>query len=197
MGEIKSALELALERTSQIKSDPGAVRAYEAKNRGKRLFAALREDPKLDLGKAIKSEPKDERRWVQEGLFEVIDANLTLPSSERDLATVDLVVTGLSAVINDRGTVKTLGDQIRQFFSQYLDDRKQLIEGLQKQYAPRLREREQQMAKQYGRPVRIDPATDPEFGKALQDNLGRLQSSYASAFVQVREQLRGMFERSR
>lgn len=196
MGEIKSALELALERTAGIKSDPDALRAKEAKDRGKRLFARLREESTFDVVRAIKAEERDERDWVKEGFFDVLLANLTLPSSRNELDTLDLVMNALPAVIRDQGTIKTLGAQIRQFFEQYLGDREQLIEGLRAQFEPRLREREQALAQQYGRPVRIDPASDPEFAKVLQENLGSLQARYREAFAQVHEQLRTMYERN-
>lgn len=197
MGEIKSALELALEKTAEIKSDPEAVRAHEAQVRGKRLFASLRENPDLDVKKALKAEKKDERQWVRQGFFDVILANLTLPAGEQDLRTLDPIERGLLAVINDSHGVKTLMEQIRQFFRRYLDDRQQLMEGLRKQYEPRLREKERQLAQQYGRPVRLDPSSDPEFGKALQEHLGQLQGSYKNAYEQVFAHLKTMFEKSR
>lgn len=193
MGEIKSALELALERTKDIKSDPEAVARHEAKNEGKRLFAKLAEEPELNLRKAIKEYPKEKREWVREGLFEVLLTSLNLPTDEADLNRLDQVEAGLKGVIKDEGNVTYLLGQVRNLFKQYLENREQLIESLRSQYQGRVQEREQQLAQQYGRQVKLDPSSDPEYQKALQQHLGQLKSQYDQVVTQVRDQLRSMF----
>ena len=45
MGKIKSALELALERTESIKGDRSSIDQFEAKQRGKKLANAFLENP--------------------------------------------------------------------------------------------------------------------------------------------------------
>lgn len=197
MGEIKSALELALEKTASIKSDPQAVKNHEARERGKRLFARLRNEPDLDVRKEITAEDKTLRTPLKEGFFEVVSANLVLPSDEIGLRSLELIEKALGSVIDNKKMLRTLMEQVHQFFSQHLSDRKQLIEGLRRQYEPRIRERERQLAQQLGRPVTLDPASDPEFVKVLQDNLSKLQASYREPFNQVYEQLKQMFDAGR
>lgn len=185
MGAIKSALEIALERTQDIKSDPDAVRRHEARNEGKRLLAAIRDDREFNLRKTLNAVPKEKRSWVREGLFEAAGNNLTLPQSDADLERLDELIIVFQELARDRGTVKQLFQQVRELFSQYLSDRQQLIEELRRRYEPRLKQREQQLAQQYGREVRIDPSSDPEFSKVLQDHMGQLQQQYKQALDEV------------
>lgn len=185
MGEIKSALEIALERTKDVKSDPEALRRHEARTEGKKLLASLRDDPEFDLRKALKDVPKERRSWVREGLYEAARNNLTLPQTEADLERLNELTLVYEELARDKGAVKRLLKQVHEFFSQYLGDRRQLIEELRKRYEPRLKQREQQLSQQYGREVRIDPASDPEFSKVLQDHLGQMQDHYRKALDDV------------
>jgi len=195
MGEIKSAFERAMERTADIKSDPEALHKNEARTEGKRLFAKLREAETFDIVGALKSIDKGKRRWVRDGFYEVVKANLVLPQSERDLDDLGLIQRALEALVRDSGHIKGLIDQLRQFLTQYLSDRDQYIERLRQQYEPRIRQREQQLSQQYGRPVQIDPATDPEFAKILQENLAELQTHYRQALEGALAQLDAMIDK--
>ncbi|SIQ79971.1 hypothetical protein SAMN05920897_11547 [Alkalispirochaeta americana] len=192
MAEIKSALEIALEKTRDIQGDPEAVRKHEARNEGRKMLATLRKDPDFQLKKALKAFPKNELVWVKEGLFEAVRSNLVLPQEERDLARLDELATVMKELSRDRSMVDAILQQVREFFSRYLQDRNQLIEGLTEQYGPRLKQREQQLSQQYGRPVRLEASQDPEFAKLLQDHLGNLQEQYQRALGEVETHLRSM-----
>ncbi|MFW5718125.1 MAG: DUF6657 family protein, partial [Spirochaetota bacterium] len=80
---------------------------------------------------------------------------------------------------------------------QYLDTKNQLTERLRQQYEPRLRQKEEQIAQQTGRQVRLDPANDPEFAQALNENLQRLQGQYAQVIDQAKEQFDQLFSASK
>ena len=194
MGEIKSAVELALERTKDIKGDPEALARHEAKNEGKKLLAQIKEDPELDVRKAIKEFPKEKRDWVREGLFEILLSSINLPTEEVDLQRLDPIERGLKGVVGDDGNVSYLMEQVRNLFKQYLDNRQQIIESLRSQYQGRVREREEQMAQQYGRQMKLDVSSDPEYQKAVQQHLGQLKNQYDQVVTQVRDQLRSMFK---
>lgn len=187
MGEIKSALELALERTADIKGDRESLHRHESRTEGKRLFARLREEADLDIKKAIDAAPKDRRAWIREGLLESAWANFSLPQAETDVERLDLLERVFGSLTRDRRGVSDVIRQVREVFQQYLDDRRQITEQLRRQFEPRLRQREQQLAQQYGRPVQLDPASDPEFAKVLQDQMVRLDQQYRGGLGQARQ----------
>lgn len=193
MGEIKSALERALERTQDIKSDPESLRRHEAETEGKRLYARLRNGEDVNIKQVLKDQPKDRRRWIRQGLFDVAIGNLTLPQNEAELVNVDTAEAVLLELVQDRGPLQELMKQIRQFFSQYLSDKQQLSDTLRKQYEPRMKQKEQQYAQQYGHQVKLDPMQDPEFSQVMQDNMEHLDSQYRGALEEVYTHLRTMF----
>ena len=197
MGEIKSALELALEKTRNVKSDPKTVEAHEHRNVGKRLATRLQEESDFDLKKELKKYSSERRDWVEEGFFQVVLAAISLPTSEEELERLNTLHDGLAVVLGKGKDLDYLFQQVHGLFKQYLDNRQQLIEQIRSQYAQRMRQREQELSRQYGTQVQMDPASDPEFSKTLQDNLGRLQEQYQGVLEQVRDELSRMFEQRR
>ncbi len=196
MSQIKSALELALEKTQDVHSDRKSLEAYEMRQQGKRLVSKLNEDPELDIKKELKQFSGEQQRSVKEGFYQVIMSNLGLPNSEADLAKIDTLEKGLGAVIKDRGSVQQLFEQTRGLLKQYLENRQHLIEQLRNAFADRMRQREEELARQFGHAVKIDPAQDPEFASALQQHMGRLRQQYEGVLQQLRTELDRMFEES-
>ena len=196
MSEIKRALELALERTKDVKGDKESVRAYEMKQEGKRLVSKLMEDPSIDLKKIVKEYPGKDQKAVKDGFFEILLANLALPTDKVDIQKLEPLRKGFEYATGDRRNVSYLFEQLDQLLNQYLDNKEQLIEQLRQQFSQRIRQREQEASGQMGTPVRIDPASDPEFSRALSQHLGNLQDQYGGVIDQVKEQLRSLYARA-
>ena len=197
VGEIKSALELALERTSDVKGDRKSIEAHEHRQIGKRMLSQIGDDPNIDLKKELKQYSKEQISWIKEGLFEVSKSTISLPASEDELTRVRTVRTALDQVIRDTRSLNHLFDQVEQIFSQYLQNRQQLIESLRQQYSQRAKQREEELTRQYGQQVRVDPANDPEFQNALQQNLQQLQQQYQGVIDQIRGELDRLFSNSK
>lgn len=189
MSEIKSALELALERTADVKGDKSRLDAHDSRQTGMRLAGRFLEDQTVDVARELKQLDKQKQKAARDGFYQVITSHLALPSQESDVQRLSLIQRGLQAVIRDRRMVEGLMEQVIQYLQQYLDTKNQLTERLRQQFEPRLRQKEQQIAEQTGRQVRLDPANDPEFAQALNQNLQRLQAQYAQVVDQAKEQL--------
>jgi len=83
---------------------------------------------------------------------------------------------------------------MEQFLEDYLAERRRLVEAVEKKYAPVLRQKEEEMSRQMGQRVRIDPAMDPQFQKLLRDNMALLEERYTEVLEQVRQELRKLCE---
>ncbi|ORC37793.1 hypothetical protein B4O97_01970 [Marispirochaeta aestuarii] len=193
---IKSALEIALERTKGIEVDKKSLAAHDKTEEGKRLtgkFLAGDLSSK-ELSAALTEAKNEEAEWLREGSFSVLAANLTLPQDESYKERLERVREGLVAVTGQKKQVSYLFEQVEQFFEQYLENQEQLIQALEKQFAPRLRQREQEMERQFGQRVSLNPAQDPEFSKMLKQHLGKLEAQYSEALKQAKDQLRALFQ---
>ncbi|GHU88325.1 hypothetical protein FACS189476_05250 [Spirochaetia bacterium] len=193
MGRIKSALEIALERTDSVKSDKGTIDQFEAKQQGKKLANQFLENDKTDLGEAIKKAPKDQQLSLKQGIFDVLLSQITLPLSKDDEKRIEAVGKGLQIVINDNKFV-ALYRQLTQVLARYLDELVQYDEAIRQQYEPKLRAKEEELARRYGRAVKLDPFQDPEFIAFYNQNMNALKGQYQTAVDQVRAEAQRIFE---
>lgn len=198
MALIKSALEIALERTKDMKADPRSLKALEMKQEGQRLAGDFLSDPaSVDMEARIKALPKEDRAILRQAVFGVLAARIQLPLTKAGIPqeTLDTLAKGFAALASSPFPDKRIGGllkQIGEFLTRYLEDASNLDAALRKQYEPKLRRKEQELAARTGQAVRLDPLSDPEFLKIYQQNLGNLKSQYQSALDQAKEDLSAM-----
>jgi hypothetical protein len=194
MGKIKSALELALERTESIKGDRSSIEQFEAKQRGKKLANAFLENPKDGLEGELKKCPREDLDALRQGIFDLLITQVNLPAVKEDQSRIEAAGKGLQAVIGD-GRFVALYKQFLQAIAQYLSEMAQYDELIRRQYAPKLRQKEEELSRRLGREVQIDPFQDPEFVKLYAQTMNALKGNYQGLVDQVREQATALFEK--
>ncbi|MDR1251325.1 MAG: hypothetical protein LBK62_04070 [Treponema sp.] len=192
MGRIKSTLEIALERTESVKSDKLSIDQFETKQRGKRLANAFLEDPKKSLDEELKKTPNEQRESLKEGIFDVLISQITLPVNKEDEKRIEAVGKGLQALINN-SRFAAMYKQLGQALSQYLAEAGRYDQTIRQQYAPKLRQKEEELSRRLGREVRIDPFQDPEFIGFYNQTMNALKDNYQAAVDQIREEARRLF----
>ena len=134
MTEIKSALELALERTQNIEGNKEILVANERKNDGKRLASRFLQpgDESVDVSGELKKLNKDDAKLVREGFFETMLANLTLPNDGEYKTRLKLIEDGVHLVSKERRQISYLFQQVDQFYEQFLQTKEQISEQLKR-----------------------------------------------------------------
>lgn len=205
MAMIKSALELALERTKDLKVDEAALEANRLRQEGKRAAGLFIESPDdNDLAAALKAYDERQRQLVRSGMYEVLAAQLQLPSNEASMQKLDVLAKGFAAIAPSASglraglgpaadkRVQALFQQLTSFFRQFLDDMKNVEDVIRKQWAPRIREKEREMSARMGQDVRIDPMMDPEFSAFYKQNVGGVRQQYQSALDKAKVDIQGL-----
>jgi hypothetical protein len=193
MGRIKSAVEIALERTESVKSDKTGIEQFEARQQGKRLANEfLAGEASLEEG--VKKCPRERQDALKQGIFDVLTAQITLPDVKEDEEKLEKAGKGLQTIIGEH-RFAALFKQFLQAMTQYLAEAAQYEDAIKRQYAPKLRQKEEDLARRLGRQVRIDPFQDPEFVAFYNQNMTSLKSSYQAMIDQVREQALLLFEK--
>jgi hypothetical protein len=193
MGRIKSAIEIALERTESVKSDKGSIDQFEARQQGKKLANEFLENSGKNLEAELKKIPKEQQASFKQGLFDVFISQIGLPLSKDDEKRIEAVGRGLHAIIPD-SRFSGLYKQFSQMLSRYLDEVARYEEAIRRQYEPKLRQKEEELSKRFGRQVQIDPFQDPEFLNFYNQHMNALKSNYQTAIDQVREETGQYFE---
>jgi len=195
MSKIKSAMELALERTADIKVDKEAVRKDSFIKKGKFTAGKYLSNPKsVSLKDEVQALKGEEHSWFRSGVIDTLLANITLPRYESDLNRFPPIAEALKSLgsSSDSENLDYLLNQYEELFKQYLQNVSQLEEQLKTQWEPRLRQKEQQLKQQTGQSVRLTPEQDPEFTKVLSEEFSRLDAQYAEILSKGKEEIRKM-----
>ncbi|MDR2803560.1 MAG: hypothetical protein LBB22_04645 [Treponema sp.] len=188
MGRIKSALELALERTEQVKGDKSSLEQHDARQRGKKLANEYLEGEVPGLDTAIKNTPENIIAAFKQGLFETLLARISLPSDDKEAARLETLGKGLQTVVHD-SRFPALWKRFQAMAMRYLDEAAQYEEAIKQQFAPKLRQKEAELSRRLGQEIRLDPFQDPEFLAFYKKNIDALKANYESIISEAREQI--------
>ena len=188
MGRIKSALEIALERTESVKTDKASIGQYEARQQGKKLANRFLSEPSVSLENELKKIPKEQIESIKQGIFDVLSTQIILPLTAEDMPRLEAVGRGLKLLIKD-GNFLVLYKELLKILSQYLVETAQYEQMIRQQYEPKLRQKEEELSRRFGREVKIDPFQDPEFVNFYNQNLNALKAHYQSALDQARGEI--------
>jgi len=204
MAVIKSALELALERTKDLQIDEAVQKANNAKLEGRKAAGKFLEAPdSVDFKVILNTIDAAQRQTFLSAVLEVLLAHIQLPSTGgieteklESLKGAILSLCGLSSKFKSereakmaQQQVRSLFQQIIQFLGQYGEEIQRVEQAIRNQWAPKFREKERQLAAQLGQSVRIDPMSDPEFADFYRKNIDAMHKNYASALEEAKAQL--------
>ena len=192
MAKIKSALEIALERTESVKGDTGSIGQFAAKQKGKKLANEYLEGSIKSLEDEIKKSSADEQANLKQGIFDVLISQINLPSLKDELKRIEAASLGLVAIIGDKRFTEIV-KQFSQLMKQYLDEAAQYEQAIKQQYAPKLRQKEEELSRRMGRAVQLDPFHDPEFIAFYNQHINTLKGNYQSIIDQVRQEANSLF----
>ena len=193
MAIIKSAWELALEKTENLQADPKKIKKEQLIKRGRQLAATFLMDidaTKEGTKKQYASYVGQEKDAVKEGMAITFLSNLSLPRNATYKESFSKVLE-LGEILGDGNEeLKELLGQLEGFFSQYLENQEDLIERMKQQFAPHLQQKQAQLQQQYGPNFTLRPEQDPEFMKLLDKQLGQLDEQYTNILNQVKDQIK-------
>jgi hypothetical protein len=195
MGTIKSAFEIAMENTKSIEGNREVMEINALKDEGKRLVAKVFDDPEFSLKDALKGREKGKLEHVREGLLQSLLANLVLPMDDFALERNRKIGEALTSVVTDSKKLSAMFGQFEHFFKEYMEERKRLLGAVEKQYAPKLRKKEDDLSKQLGRPVKINPAADPEFQSIVRQYFSQLDGKYEEVLSGAKEEIKTVFSK--
>ena len=195
MGEIKSALELALERTKDVKSDKSQITKQKAEEEGKKTAAGFLSDLPSEkissekLKELLKIKKNEELEYFKKGFAALLLSNLKLPDEEINRELLTKLTEGFTVLSGKKKEIAYIFNQTEAFFNQYIQNKNDLTENLKNQFASKLQEKEAALKEQFGEDVKINPENDPEFQEYRHKTVAQLDEQYNQAFVQVREEL--------
>lgn len=192
MGKIKSAWEIALEKTQSIKVDENRIRENQRIDEVKRIAGAFLSDEETDDTGLSRLDGYSDKE-VKAGLKVLLLSSLSLSAGtvdEQRLSRLTRLATYVFKDEQSHGLYLKLLDVIKQ----YPDHRKQLIEQLEESLEPSLRQKEEMMRQKLGRDVHLTIEDDKEAMEIVNKNLDKLDNEYNKIIDGSKRQLESYFD---
>jgi hypothetical protein len=192
MGDIKSALELAMEKVEKLEGATEAERLrWKYTPEGERLATRyLKGEGSLvaELGKY----EENVREYVVDGASEVLIRNISLPRSDSARGNNRRAMEGLKVLKGDKASVENVYSKMRRIFGHYLgqgeQQRKQAYQALKADFETKVRQAmQQQLGPLMG--MRIDVERQPQFQEEWRRVLAQLDSQYNTLLEDYKREL--------
>lgn len=193
MGKIKSAWEIALEKTEGITIDKEKMKYQSDVEKARKAAGSYMLADKADDEAFITNLKDIDPKAMKEGLLMTADANISLPESEEGNKERFRRIKTIIAIASDNNSnALALTDELIGFLNQYPLHRKDLVEKMKAQYKPILDEKSEKLSKQYGQDIHLTYENDKEFMEAASKNLERLENQYQQTVRNAKAQLKQM-----
>ncbi len=192
MSKIRSALEIALERTESVESNPQRIEEETLTKEGQRLVSKYLYEHALtleEIQEELSGKQPTQRKYLISGIAHALTANISIPQSGAPIDHLPAIKTAVETLAPDDEMSEQF-NRIEQFFQQYQQQTAQIRSSLEQQYEPKLRQKQQQYAQQYGRMVELTFEQDPEFLELLNKHIQQLDEQYRSVLDEVKDQIK-------
>ena len=192
MGDIKSALELAMEKIEKLGevTEEERLRWKYVPEGGKLAARYIKED--FNLLAELSQYEESARRYILEGAEDVLIRNINLPKDDLAKKNNKRAMDGLKNLKNDKVSVENVYSKLRHIFNHYMEQgeqqRKQAYPSLKAEIEAKIQQAVQQ---QLGlpTPVRIDVERQPQFQEEWRKVQAQLDSQYLKFLGEYKQEL--------
>jgi len=189
LAEIKSALELALEKAERYgKASAEEMAATQFQEQGRQLAVQyLKREG--DLATDLKKLPTEAQAAARLAIKEVFLRNIGLPRENSVDSRQDRALEGLVLVADNPKNMARLQTELEQLLQQFLQVRSNALQQLKGRFATGAGQMQRNMEAQYGQKVRLDPESLPQFQEEWRKMLIRLDAQYIQHLNEYKHEL--------
>ncbi len=195
MGDIKSALEIAMEKIERLgKATDEEHLKWKYVPEGERLAARyLKQDCNLVV--ELSQYEETARRYIIEGAGGILARNINLPKDDLAKRNNRRAMDGLKNLKNDKVAVENVYSKMRRIFNHYVEQgeqqKKQAYESLKAEFEVKVQQAVQQQLGSLMR-VRIDVEKQPQFREEWRKIQTQLDSQYLKLLDEYKQELSGI-----
>jgi hypothetical protein len=188
MAEIKSTMEMVLERAAKMSAGTAPVSDEESLIRtGMRLAADFLNENIIDLHKKLLEQPAETQMTIRKGMAQTLLRNIVLPRNEDLQESGAVAIKGILLLAQNSGEIETICKELQQIIEQYGQHKEQTIEQLKDALQSQLEQ--QQMSDGQSSKTTINPAMHPQYKEELTKILANLNNQYNDAMTQRKEMI--------
>ncbi len=194
MGDIKSALEIAMEKVEKLgkATDEERLR-WKYVPEGEKLAAKYIKQ-ECNLVAELSQYEKNVTRYVIEGAVDILTRNINLPKDDLVRRNNKRAMDGLKTLKNDKVDAENIYTKIRRIFSHYMEQgeqqRKQAYESLKTEFEAKIQQVVQQQLGSSMR-VKIDVERQPQFQEEWRKIQAQLDLQYLKLLDEYKQELLG------
>jgi hypothetical protein len=190
VAEIKSALELALEKAEKYgRASAEEMALSQCQDQGRQL-AVLFLKGEGDLEAELKKIPPTAQPAVRQAIKEVFLRNLTLPRDNAVDPRHDLALEGLLLVADNPKAMAHLQAEMEQVLQQFIQIRNNARQQLKARYAAGAGQLQKAMEAQLHQKVRVEAEHLPQFQEDWRRFQGQLQDQFDPMLETLKERMR-------
>jgi len=192
MGDIKSALEIAMEKVEKLdKATDDERLKWKYTPEGEMLAVRyLKQD--LNLATELSQYEENVRGYIIEGAGDILIRNINLPKNELAKRNNRRAMDGLKILKGDKVDVENAYSKIRRIFNHYVEQgeqqRKQAYESLKAEFEARLQQAAQQQLDPF-MGIKVDVEKQPQFQQEWRKMLAQLDGQYIKLLDEYKQEL--------
>lgn len=192
MAEIKSTMDMVLERAARMAAGAleGDYLAEERIKEGMRLSAAYMRGEGGSLAEKLAVLPPAEKVPVRKGAVQAMLRNIFLAREAEKQAVAEKAMNGLVEIGQGDGELLKILGEMKKILDGYRQHGEQLKEQLEAQFSQQMAMMEQNLAKQTGMAMKLQPSQHPKF----QEEWARIQNQLNEQYGQALQQLKDLVE---
>lgn len=188
MAEIKSTMDMVMERAARMAAEAGAVGGEELIQEGMRAAALFMRGETMNLAAQVAARPATEQAPFRKGVVQALLRNIFLPREAEQQKGAEQAMNGLVMVGGSSELLAVFGE-MKKLLDQYLQNREQYREQLEGHFAQQMGQLEAAMAQKTGMAMKLKPSQHPKFQEEWQRILTQLNDQYGNALNQYKQQI--------
>ena len=189
MAEIKSTMDMVMERAARMAVAGAGEDDYlgeEQLKEGMRLGAAfMRGEP--GLSERLTTLSKVEKGAVRKGAVQAMLRNIFLAREVEKQELAEKAMHGLGEIGQGDGKLLQILGEMKKILDGYRQHGEQLKEQLEAQFSQQMALMEQNLAKQTGQAMKLQPSQHPKFQEEWARIQGQLNEQYGKALQQLKD----------
>ena len=190
MGEIKSALEKAMEKVEKLdKASPEELKRMEYVPQGNAIAARYLKNEIPDIQAELSQYDASVREYLVNGIFETLLRNISLPKDKYTSQACNKAMEGILALKENKSAVKEINDQIQHLFTYYEGALQQAFTRLKEELQAKLGDTKKSMEMRLGTGVELKVEQLPQFQEEWRKVLAGLDMQYEKVLEEHKQSL--------
>jgi formate dehydrogenase maturation protein FdhE len=195
MGDIKSALEIAMEKVEKLGKATDEERLkWKYLPEGEKLAARYLKQG-CNLVVELSQYQENVRKYIIEGAEDILIRDINLPRDDLAKRKNKQAMDGLKTLKSDKVSVENVYSKLRRIFEHYREQgeqqRKQAYESLKTEFEARIQEAIQQQLGSFAG-IRVDVERQPQFQEEWHRIQAQLNSQYVMLLDEYKRELRAI-----